>query len=159
MNEKYLDKKRIIKIVEYIIRFVGIVMVNIKVLQQENKHWHEDHLLWINEVKQWQHETRRLLALLYLLERSLPEHSSILNKHAALIQKHEQQINSYESGLDDLANSSCSDFIIEQQQQKFHHTISKLHEKSQQDHLALKSTYSNEMDRFKSLVLKLLNEC
>jgi hypothetical protein len=43
-------------------------MGNKKILREENKYWHEDHLTWIQEVEQWQHETRRLLALLYCLD-------------------------------------------------------------------------------------------
>lgn len=134
-------------------------MVSIKILREENKHWHEDHQLWINDVEQWQHDTRRLLALLYLLERALPEHSAILNKHAALIEKHEQQVNSYECGLDKHCIPACPSFITQELQTEFHQTLSKLHEEAKQEHLTLKSTYSKEMERFRSLALKLLNEC
>lgn len=134
-------------------------MVSTKILLEENKHWHEEHLAWLQEVEQWQHETRRLLALLYLLERALPEHSSILNKHAAVIEKHEQLVNSYECGLDENCLSTCPSFITQEQHQEMHKTLSTLHEDAKQEHLLLKSTYSKEMERFRSLALKLLNEC
>lgn len=42
-------------------------MVSKKVLEDENKSWHEDHVNWIDEVALWQHETQHLVALLYLL--------------------------------------------------------------------------------------------
>jgi len=129
-------------------------MVSTKVLREENKHWHEDHQAWTQEVEQWQHDTRRLLALLYLLERALPEHSSMLNKHAVLIAENEQQLNSYECDIDEHA-----DAISQQQHTEFHHKLSKIHEEAQQGHLNLKTTYSKEMSRFKSLVLSLLHEC
>jgi hypothetical protein len=134
-------------------------MGNKKILREENKYWHEDHLTWIQEVEQWQHETRRLLALLYLLERALPEHSSTLNKHASLIEKHEQQVNNYECGLDEHCPPNCPSFITQEQQMEFHQTLSKLHDEAKQEHLKLKRTYSEEMDKFKSLVLELLKEC
>jgi len=134
-------------------------MVSKKILLEENKHWHEDHLVWIQEVEQWQHDTRRLLALLYLLERALPEHSSILSKHSALIKKHEQQVSNHECGLDESCLSSCPSFIPQEKQIEFHQALSKLHEEAKQEHLKLKHTYLEEMNRFKSLILKLLNEC
>lgn len=134
-------------------------MVNKKVLQDENKRWHEDHLAWTQEAEQWQHNTRRLLALLYLLERALPEHSSILNKHAILIEEHEQQVNNYECSLDEHCIATCPSFSTPEQQMEFHQTLSALHEEVKLQHLKLRQTYSEEMDRFKSLALKLLKEC
>ena len=124
------------------------------VLQEENKRWHEEHLAWIQEAEQWQHETRRLLALLYLLERALPEHTSMLNKHAILIAENEQQLSSYECDTDEHASA-----ISQKQHTEFHQRLSRLHEEAKQEHLKLRQTYSEEMDRFKSLVLKLLKEC
>lgn len=129
-------------------------MINKEILQEENKRWHEEHLAWIQEAEQWQHETRRLLALLYLLERALPEHTSMLNKHAILISKNEQQLLDYECGFDEQASD-----IIQEQNTEFHQQLSKLHEEAKQEHLKLRQSYSEEMDRFKSLVLKLLKEC
>ncbi len=79
-------------------------MVNKEILQEENKRWHEEHLAWMQEAEQWQHETRRLLALLYLLERALPEHSSLLNKHAILIADNEQLLSSSECDIDEHAS-------------------------------------------------------
>jgi hypothetical protein len=129
-------------------------MVNKERLQEENKRWHEEHLAWIQEAEQWQHDTRRLLALLYLLERALPEHTSMLNKHAILISKNEQQLLDYECGFDEHIG-----VITQEQNTEFHQGLSKLHKEAKQEHLKLKHTYSEEMDRFKSLALKLLEEC
>jgi hypothetical protein len=159
MNVNYLAKKRIIEILHIFRLFEEPFMDIKKILREENKYWHEDHLTWIQEVEQWQHETRRLLALLYLLERALPEHSSILNKHATLIEKHEQQVNNYECGLDEHCTPNCPSFITQEQQTEFHQTLSKLHDEAKQEHLKLKRSYSEKMDRFRSLVLALLEEC
>jgi len=129
-------------------------MVNKEILRVENKRWHEEHLAWIQEAEHWQHETRRLLALLYLLERALPEHTSMLNKHAILIAENEQKLNSYECDFDEY-----SGVITQEKNTEFHQGLSELHEEARQEHLKLKHTYSEEMVRFKSLVLKLLEEC
>ena len=134
-------------------------MFSTKKLHLENEKWHQDHLVWNHEVEQWQHETQRLLALLYLLERALPEHSSTLNKHAALIASHEQQVNKYECGADERCPPTCPNYISPEQQAEFHRTLSRLHEEAKQEHLALKHSYSAEMEKFRSLASKLLNEC
>ncbi|HEC58788.1 MAG TPA: hypothetical protein ENI24_04385, partial [Methylophaga sp.] len=122
--------------------------------QAENTRWHKEHLTWIQEADEWQHETRRLLALLYLLERALPEHSSLLNNHAMLIAKNEHQLQSYQCDI-----GEHTDLISQAKQNEFHQRLSELHEQTKQEHLKLKQTYSKEMDSFKSLVLKLLKEC
>ncbi|MFT7413670.1 MAG: hypothetical protein ACI9FO_000321 [Methylophagaceae bacterium] len=129
-------------------------MVNKENLQEENTRWHEEHSTWIQETELWQHETRRLLALLYLLERALPEHSSMLKKHAILIAKNERQLSSYECDIDE-----NTDVISQEKHTKFHQKLSNIHEEAKQEHLKLKHTYTQEMGKFKSLVLKLLNEC
>ncbi len=134
-------------------------MVSTTILREENQHWHKEHSAWLKEVEQWQHETRRLLALLYLLERALPEHTSILNKHAAIIENHEQLVNNYECGLDEHCIPTCPSFITHEQQQEVHQTLSKLHEDAKQEHLLLKANYSQEMERFRSLASKLLDAC
>lgn len=159
MDVNYLAKKRIIEVLHIFRLFEESLMDSKIILREENKYWHEEHMSWIQEVEQWQHQTRRLLALLYLLERALPEHSSTLNKHATLIEKHEQQVNNYECGLDERCISNCPSFITQEQQTEFHQALSRLHDEAKQEHLKLKRTYSEEMDRFKSLVLELLKEC
>lgn len=129
-------------------------MIDNKVLQEENKRWHEEHLAWLQETEQWQHETQRLLALLYLLERALPEHTSMLNKHAILIAENERQLSHYEYGF-----NQHTDAITQKQHIEFHQKLSKLHEEAKQEHLKLQHTYSEEMNKFKLLVLELLKEC
>ena len=63
--------------------------------------WHQDHKKWIQEVAQWQHESDRLVALLYQLECALPEHSAVLNNHVTGIEQHEGYLQRYDSGMMD----------------------------------------------------------
>jgi hypothetical protein len=100
-------------------------MVNKENLQEQNTRWHEEHSTWIQETEQWQNETRRLLALLYLLERALPEHSSMLKKHAILIAKNERQLSSYEWDIDENADDTS-----QQQHTQFHQKLSNIHEEA-----------------------------
>lgn len=134
-------------------------MVSTKELKEESKAWHEDHAMWMRETKQWQHETERLVALLYLLERALPERSSILEQHATLIENHEQQVSSYECGMDERCFPACPTFKSLQQQATFHQNLLELHVKAKQQHLNLKQLYSEELETFRELVKRLLDEC
>lgn len=129
-------------------------------INKENKSWHQDHAAWVNEVEQWQHDTNRLVALLYQLERSLPEHTAMLVKHVSLIEQHEKLINTYEyvdadgGGLHSYAESKSL-----QQQAESHHKLSCLHDEVRQEHMVLKKNYTEEMKKFKLLLGKLLKEC
>lgn len=132
-------------------------MATTKEITEENQHWHEDHLRWKADIEQWQGETHRLVALLYMLEKTLPEHSSKLKDHLALIDQHELKISQYRTRLDQSSSVSSSDVSIERQSE-FHTALGKLHDKARQQHVELKQAYSKEMDKFRDLARKLLEE-
>jgi len=134
-------------------------MVSTKDLKDENKHWHQEHLLWMKETKQWQHETEKLVALLYLLERALPEQSSALTQHVTLIDGHERQVTNYECGMDEHCLPACPTYKTAEQQASFHQNLAELHERVKQHHLVLKQSYSAEMEKFRTLAKQLLDEC
>jgi len=113
--------------------------------------WHQDHNKWIKEVAQWQHESDRLVALLYQVELALPEHTAMLNNHVMGIEQHDGYIQEYENGI--------LQFTSIESQQEYHHNLSQLHAKMKKEHAVLKQRYLKEMERFKVLVSKLLGEC
>ncbi len=127
---------------------------------EDDKSWHQDHAAWVKEVEQWQHESNRLVALLYQLERALPEHTGMLAKHVLLIEQHEKLINSHGCSIaGDCHLHSCSELKSQQQQTECYQNLSHLHDEARQEHVTLKKMYSEEMDKFKSLLRKLLKEC
>ncbi|MBL1320748.1 MAG: hypothetical protein COA63_006755 [Methylophaga sp.] len=113
--------------------------------------WHQDHKTWIKEVGQWQHESDRLVALLYQLECALPEHSAKLNNHVEGIQQHEGYLQRYEDGR--------LEFDSSEEQQQYHQNLAQLHGKMGQEHSGLKQMYADEMEKFRLLLNKLLCEC
>lgn len=127
-----------------------VVMDKVKKVKQPTW-WHQDHQKWIEEVELWQHESDRLVALLYLLECALPEHSAQLNNHVEGIEQHEGYLQRYENGL--------LEFNSLKKKQDYHQNLSNLHEKMKQEHDRLKQTYVGEMEKFRSLLVKLLGEC
>ncbi len=134
-------------------------MVSTKDLKDDNKQWHEDHALWIKETKLWQHDIERLLALLYLLERALPEHSLSLTRHTVLIDEHEQLVSRYECGMDERCIPTCPAFKSLEEQTEFHQKLSKLHVDAKRQHLDIKQRYAEEMEKFRVLAKQLFDEC
>jgi len=134
-------------------------MISKQELKEENKHWHQDHLMWMTEIKQWQNETERLVALLYLLERALPEHSAMMQKHTTVIADHEKQVCRYESSMEEDYLPSSPESQIVQKYSQLHQKLANQHASAKQQHLKMKQMYLDEIEKFKSLIKKLLNEC
>jgi len=133
-------------------------MSTTKELKEEKQHWHEDHLHWIADIEQWQQETHRLVALLYRLEKAIPEHASKLQRHLVLIEKHEQKITEYQGGRDQRYLADGDDSVSIGRQLEFYKTLKNLHNEAKQQHLELKQSYADEMEQFRNLALALLAE-
>lgn len=133
-------------------------MRELEALKEESQDWHQQHASWVEESRKWQKETQRLSALLYLLDRALPEHSAILAKHVSLIEQHEGTVTRYE-------NSFCSDSlkvddnsVANEQQQQAYKELCSFHSEVEKEHLSLKQSFLTEMKKFKKLATELLNE-
>ena len=133
-------------------------MIDTKELKEENKLWHQEHATWVAEVEQWQHKTQRLIALLYMLDSALPEHSAMLTKHVSLIEQHEKLVTCYECGMEERCFSTCPDFKSPLEHVEIHQKQSSLHAEVKQEHQLLKHTYAKEMKNFKQLAKRLLDE-
>lgn len=134
-------------------------MIDADISIHENKQWQRDHALWSQEVRFWQHETERLVAMLYLIERAIPDHASLLDQHISMVDKHEQRIISYECcGIDRYCLETSPDYKTLKQQLCCHDELSKVHEQMRLEHQKIKELYSTEMKRFRTLLLKLLEE-
>ncbi|MDH5357260.1 MAG: hypothetical protein OEY48_06285 [Gammaproteobacteria bacterium] len=134
-------------------------MINIQVLKKESKRWQDEHANWMKEIEHWQSVTQRLVALLYMLDRALPEHSTLMSKHISLIEQHEDMMKCLECGeINNHCFPSCPDFKTPEQQTKFHQKMVDLHQEVNQQHQSLKKTYVTEMEKFSALARKLFDE-
>ena len=133
-------------------------MIDTKALKEENERWHQEHATWVGEAEHWQHETQRLVALLFMLDRAIPEHTAMLIKHVSLIEQHEQLVKCYECGLDERCFPTCPDFKSSKEHVDIHQKLVDLHAETKQEHLLLKKLIDKEMARFRSLARELLNE-
>lgn len=133
-------------------------MVDIKTIKEENKLWHQEHTVWMKELDQWRHETRRMVALLCLVERALPEHSVMLKKHESLIIDHEKHMQCDGCGLDERCFPTCPTYKSPQQIEELHQKLANSHASSKHQHQVIKQTFAEEMEKFRSLVKNLLKE-
>ena len=133
-------------------------MIDTKALKEENERWHQEHAIWVEEAEHWQHETQRLVALLFMLDRAIPEHTAMLIKHVALIERHEQLVTCYECGLDERCFPTCPDFKSSEEHVDIHQKLVDLHAETKQEHQLLNQTIDKEMTRFRLLARELLNE-
>jgi hypothetical protein len=132
-------------------------MQNLKALKTQNKDWHEEHAEWVEESLYWQGKTRRLVAILYKLERTLPEHSLTLTRHVAIVKEHEQLVAEYESGLNEECYPRCPGFNSEDALEKMHERLCEMHDKTELTHRTLRKNYETEMVSFRALAEKLLD--
>lgn len=133
-------------------------MIDTKVLKEENERWHQEHAIWVDEAEHWQHETQRLVALLFLLDRAIPEHTAMLIKHVSLIEQHEQLVKCYECGLDERCFPTCRGFKSSDEHIDIHQKLVDLHAETKQEHQMLKQLIDKEMERFRSLASELLTK-
>lgn len=133
-------------------------MTDLQLLSKEDDLWHKQHEEWVAEVQVWQRETERLAALLYLLDRALPEHKALLDKHIFLIDRHNEMLERYECGTNTHCLASCSDYKNEQQQLAFQQELQRLYDEVEHEHKRLKREYQQGMQRFYELARHLFND-
>lgn len=133
-------------------------MIDLEVLRQENQRWHQQHAEWVEEAQKWQRETQRLAALLYLLDRALPEHSAVLAKHISLIEQYEDIVSCYECGIKPECLKTCESYKSIEEQEQFHTELCQFHAETEQKHENLKNTFQLEMENFKRLANELINQ-
>ncbi|BDZ73015.1 hypothetical protein GCM10025856_07340 [Methylophaga marina] len=127
-------------------------------LKHYNQKWQEDDQRWQEEIEHWQHSTQRMVALIYLLEKSLPEHSSSIEKHKKRIDEHNAEIVRYECGLDEHCLSTCPSHIELERHQKMHRKMQLRHEEMKKEHDRFSRNYQKQMQRVRELAERLLNE-
>ena len=133
-------------------------MIDIKTIKAENKRWHQEHTVWMKEVAKWRHETQRMVALLSLVERALPDHSIMLKKHEFLIMDHEKHMQCDDCGLDERCFPTCPTYQSPQQIEALHQRLANSHASSKHQHHVMKQTFADEIEKFRSLVKNLLKE-
>lgn len=129
-----------------------------KLWQHAIADWQRDDLLWQQDIANWLHHTQRLVAILYLLEKALPEHSSQLDQHKSRIDDHNALLNHHRQKLEvTCRNSNVSESDLKQHK-KMHEVMAKNHHKMQLEHDKLSKDYLSKMQQFGKLAERLHDE-
>lgn len=129
-----------------------------KQLKLSNQHWQDDDSRWQQEIYDWQHETQRLVALLYMMEKALPEHSLKLEQHKHRIDRHNQDLSHYYRGLVSLNTLDDSNVSDISQQRKIHDRMEKSHSAMRKEHDKFSQEYQKKMSHFRDLAQRLIDE-
>ncbi len=127
-------------------------------LRLSNEQWQQDDADWQQEIQFWQQETQRLVALLYMLEKTLPEHSSKLQLHKARIDRHNKDLTLYHCGLEKNCLPDCPSHISLEKQKQLHKIMEKNHQDMRREHAAFSKEYRKKMRRFRELAQQLMQE-
>lgn len=127
-------------------------------LQQFNQQWQRDDTRWREEIESWEREIQRMVALLYLLEKNLPDYSSSLEAHKARIDSHNKEILECGCGLDPRCPHDCPSHIDMAANDINHTMLAQRHEMVAEDHARFRREYQLKMDKVRELARRLLGE-
>jgi phosphoenolpyruvate carboxylase len=130
--------------------------LDVELWQQEILNWQRDDERWQQEISDWLHQTQRLVALLYMLEKVLPEHSSQLDQHKVRIDRHNEELSHYRHGLEKVSQRLATTEF--DQQQQLHVIMGMNHHDMRREHEKFSKDYRNKMQQFRDLAQRLLNE-
>lgn len=120
----------------------------------EFERWQHDYLLWQQQIAFWQHEIQRLVALLYLLEKSLPTQTLELDRHKERIAQHNAEICAQSRIMD---TEDDGDVI----QHHYRYRIKSMetrHQNIRCDHQRIRAMYERQFEAFRELATKLIIE-
>lgn len=127
-------------------------------LRTSNDDWLEEDQLWQKELSDLQYENQRLVALLYMLEKALPEQSTKLNIHKARIDKHNEDLTFYRSEMDQQCPPDCTSVTELGKQNQLHKIMAHSHEQMKSEHESFSEDYLIKMQRFRELAARLMHE-
>ncbi len=128
-------------------------------MRAESKSWHEEHKRWKKDIVSWLKTQRRIEAVLYQLERELPDYrevaahlSDVIEDHEVRLQEHDKLLSRYlEAGQDDAAEWK--------RLEKEHAKQARQHADVQEEHDAFRAAYMSAMKRVERLVKRLQTLC
>jgi patatin-like phospholipase/acyl hydrolase len=120
--------------------------------------WQRDDQCWQQDITDWLQHTQRLVALLYLLEKALPEHSSQLEQHRARLDKHNALLSRFRQEVEETYPKKSASERDLRQHTKMHEKLAKNHFDMQREHDELSNDYRSKMQQFTSLAERLHQE-
>ncbi len=127
-------------------------------LKLSSEQWQQDNERWQEEINTWQNENKLFIALLYMLEKALPEYASKLSIHKARIDKYNEHLNRYRAELEKSRFSASSSFIEMEKHKALHELMVGTHLDMQCEHEVFSRDYRTKVKYFHELAERLINE-
>lgn len=144
----------------HLIMAQGALNNRVEGMQKEAASWHKEHRKWKRDIVGWQNKQRRIEALLYQLERELPDYRDVATHLSDVIEEHEHRLEEYEKLLKGFLsqeggerNRSWKELDAEHVRQ------AKLHAEVQEEHDAFRTAYLSAMKKVNRLVTRLQALC
>ncbi len=127
----------------------------IKAMQAESDSWHREHKRWKRDIVGWQKKQRRIEAILYQLERELPDYREVAAHLSDVIEDHETRLTEHERLLSSYLHHDETDPVKWSELDAEHERQAKLHAEVQEEHEAFRAAYLAAMKRVDRLVKRL----
>ncbi len=141
--------------------FVTQIALNsqIKAMQAESASWHNEHRKWKKDIVGWQKKQRRIEAILYQLERELPDYREVAAHLSDVIEDHETRLSEHEKLLARYLSHDETDPVKWTELDAEHDKQAKLHAEVQEEHDAFRAAYLAAMKKVDRLVKRLQALC
>ncbi len=127
-------------------------------LKLSSEQWQQNNQRWQEEINTWQNENKLFIALLYMLEKALPEYASKLSIHKARIDKYNEHLNGYRAELEKSSLSAPSSPIELEKHKALHEFMARTHLEMQCEHEVFSRDYRAKVKHFHELAERLINE-
>ncbi len=141
--------------------FMRQIVLNsqIRAMQVESAKWQGEHRKWKKDIVGWQKKQRRIEALLYQLERELPDYREVAVYLSDVIEEHETRLSEHEKLLARYLEHDETDPARWRELDMEHGKQAKLHAKVQEEHDAFRAAYLAAMTKVERLVKRLQKLC
>ncbi len=134
------------------------LIAHIKAMQEESIAWHDEHREWKRDIVGWLKKQRRLEAMLYQLERELPDYREVAAHLSDVIEDHEIRLSEHEKLLIRYLDSEVDPAKWKKLDAE-HSKQAKLHAEAKEEHDAFRAAYLAAMKRVDRLVKRLQALC
>ncbi len=131
----------------------------IESMRAESRRWHEEHRRWKKDIVGWLKIQRRIEALLYQLERELPDYREVATHLSDVIEDHEIRLQEHDRLLNRYLEQGREDAKEWRKLEEAHEKQARLHTEVQEEHEAFRSAYVGAMKRVERLVKRLQALC
>ncbi len=123
----------------------------IEQMHRDNRRWRGEHARWQEEIRHWQQEANRLTAVLFRLERAIPEYGDTLKDHAFEILQHDLGLRHHERKLAAVLRHKAGNPVSREILQDEHREQANLHRDVRRQHQEMRRLHQEAIDEIRRL--------